>query len=297
MLKVGHKITFFFILFIFSFQSALGEDIDALFTNPSHVLFVRPTPQTLPFWRPSPQAVNSLHYLSKFTMPLKENSSLLGNTLERQQPRPEDKDNGSTLGEIAALATGVFFLSIPDQLGDPEPPDCVPCEKSDVPFFDRWVIHEENIGWQAVGWTAMGGFAIYSWVDLFDNQASGFSHFRASLESGIIAAGIATTLKEVFHRRRPVYFTDKITRIEGGELRDALRSLPSGDTAIAFALATTYVLSRDEDLSILLRIVAFSSAGLAGIGRIAGGKHFPTDVLAGTAVGIGSAYLVHKIRF
>ena len=76
-----------------------------------------------------------------------------------------------------------------------------------------------------------------------------------------------------------------------------MRSFPSGDTSIAFAFATSYVLSRGKRIKPWQRILAFGAASTLALSRVAGGKHFPTDVIAGAAVGMGSAWLVHTIRF
>ena len=200
------------------------------------------------------------------------------------------------LREASIWLGSVGLIMIGDALPEANLDGCAPCAKSDVPFFDRWTIHDENIGWQVTGWTELAAFSFYSWQDLWRNQPNGFSHFRASIESGLSAVGFSVLFKEIFQRRRPIFYTDKILEEDEAGLREAFRSLPSGDTAFAFSITTSYLLSKGNEASKAQRYFALGAASWSGISRIAGGKHFPSDVLAGAALGVGCAYLVHWVR-
>jgi membrane-associated phospholipid phosphatase len=67
-------------------------------------------------------------------------------------------------------------------------------------------------------------------------------------------------------------------------------SFPSGHTTLAFATATTIAL---EYKKWYITVPAYLWAGSVGYSRMYLGKHYPTDVLAGAAIGIGGAYLGH----
>ncbi len=202
----------------------------------------------------------------------------------------------SGLREASIWLGSVGLIIIGDALPEADLSGCAPCAKSEVPFFDRWTIREENIGWQVTGWTGLAAFSFYSWQDLWRNQPNGFSHFRASLESGLTAVGFSVLFKEIFQRRRPIFYTDKILEEDEAGLREAFRAMPSGDTALAFSIATSYLLSKGKKVGKTQRYFALGAASWSGISRIAGGKHFPSDVLAGAALGVGCAYLVHWVR-
>jgi membrane-associated phospholipid phosphatase len=108
-----------------------------------------------------------------------------------------------------------------------------------------------------------------------------------------VSAGLAADLIKLFvSRTRPV---DLRSAIDGmASLSDVLphwnremlfhcsrQSFPSGHTAVAFALA--FGLSQ---LFPKGRAVFFILASMVGLQRIIAGRHFPTDVLVGAAVGL-----------
>jgi membrane-associated phospholipid phosphatase len=101
-----------------------------------------------------------------------------------------------------------------------------------------------------------------------------------------VGSAIAVTelLKPIVHRPRPAdaypeeIFTNSATH--GG-------SFPSGHTTLAFSTAATIAL---EYKKWYLTVPAYLWAGSVGYSRMYLGKHYPSDVLAGAAVGIGGAY-------
>ena len=98
------------------------------------------------------------------------------------------------------------------------------------------------------------------------------------------AVGVTYALKYGFDRRRPyVKYPDRIHPIE---VEDS-PSFPSGHTAAAFSLATSLSITYPK-----WYVIAPSSIWACGVGfaRINQGVHYPTDVLAGAAIGVGCAF-------
>lgn len=121
---------------------------------------------------------------------------------------------------------------------------------------------------------------------------------RTTFDNGVLlgsaqAISLATTvaLKALIERPRPYLALDDVKvkhQWSGGGA-----SFPSGHASQAFAIATTLSLMYPEPE---VYVPMFLWAGLVGYGRIYLGLHYPSDVLGGAVVGVGSAYLMWNFR-
>lgn len=144
------------------------------------------------------------------------------------------------------------------------------------PFFDTFFLYFSYLG---------SGFVLIPVVIL--------TYFlrREKLKFLLLAILLETVsvifLKTFFNQPRPA------TLLEDAHLLVPLywRSFPSGDTAMAFTIAT--VLSKGEKR--ILKIILFVYASLIGYGRIYLGVHFPLDVFVGALIGILSRIFCYKI--
>jgi membrane-associated phospholipid phosphatase len=120
---------------------------------------------------------------------------------------------------------------------------------------------------------------------------AGSAHWRKPLyvAVSVIVSGIAVNLIKAFlGRYRPVrYFENGDYGFNFLELSASMRSFPSGHTTTAFAVAVALGL-----LFPRTRILWWSVAGLVGLGRIATGAHFPSDVVAGAWLGTVTAMVL-----
>ena len=71
------------------------------------------------------------------------------------------------------------------------------------------------------------------------------------------------------------------------------RSFPSGHTSLAFSTAASLSIQFNKWY---VTLPAYLWAGSVAYSRMYLGVHYPTDVLGGAAVGIGSAYLAHWLN-
>ena len=98
---------------------------------------------------------------------------------------------------------------------------------------------------------------------------------------------ISQAMKVAFDRMRPAekYPNDifPYRNVSG-------RSFPSGHTSLSFAAAASLSIQCKKWY---ITVPAYMWAASVGYSRIYLGVHYPSDVLAGAAVGIGSAYAVH----
>jgi membrane-associated phospholipid phosphatase len=100
---------------------------------------------------------------------------------------------------------------------------------------------------------------------------------------------VSVGLKYLVSRPRPyVTYEDNIIR------RDTAgpHSFPSGHTTAAFATATALSLSYNKWY---VTVPSFLYSGLVGYSRMRLGVHYPSDVLGGIVIGVGSGLLTWKI--
>lgn len=111
------------------------------------------------------------------------------------------------------------------------------------------------------------------------------------LETVALTKGVTHLLKNAFDRTRPfVYNEDEAVPLELKTSRMARKSFPSGHTSHAFAtmvfLGTVFgKLHPDSPHKGLVWGLGLGSATATGLLRIASGRHYPSDVLAGAALG------------
>jgi len=106
----------------------------------------------------------------------------------------------------------------------------------------------------------------------------------AGIFAGVIAAITSATLKPLFNLPRPASVLTEGTFYRLGELL-LHKSLPSGHTITAFAIASALYFSCDPSKRKPL-LGLFILAGLVGLSRSAVGAHWLTDVFAGAGVGM-----------
>ena len=105
-----------------------------------------------------------------------------------------------------------------------------------------------------------------------------------SVGIGVVAS---QAMKSAFNRTRPQYkYSSEIFSLS----RANTKSFPSGHTTMAFATATTLTL---EYKKWYIAVPAYAWATGVAYSRMYEGKHYPSDVLAGAVLGVGSAWLSH----
>ncbi|HXJ32375.1 MAG TPA: phosphatase PAP2 family protein [Gemmatimonadales bacterium] len=176
---------------------------------------------------------------------------------------------------------------------------CAPCDSLGLPGYERVAIRSNSSGARTVSNVLLlgiaGGVALASVTGVDRARARGNAAVMTDAVSWTVAA--TELLKVSIHRSRPaLYRAGAATAAADPDNRE---SFPSGHTSLAFAAATAYTtLALRQHLPHAGRnaIVLFVAATAAGVLRVAGGKHFPSDVLAGAALGSGIGWATARLH-
>jgi undecaprenyl-diphosphatase len=216
------------------------------------------------------------------------------------QGTPQTVVYRASWADVAAVAgTGVVAL-LPGLLKLPDgAPSCAPCNPSELPGLDRWVVGNNSPlarDGSTVLLLGVGGLATY--LAAHDRSAAQARGNVAVIANSISWAAASTDwLKVAFHRKRPVLYSSGAAGAAASP--DSRRSFPSGHTAVAFAAATSYlVLASREHLPHRTRDALLLYGGATGVGalRLVGGSHFPSDVVGGAVLGTGIGWLVAALH-
>jgi len=107
--------------------------------------------------------------------------------------------------------------------------------------------------------------------------------------SFFVATAVSTTLKYTINRVRPYDTYPDIQKLSVG----GSPSFPSGHTSDAFSNATSLSLAFPKWYVIA---PSYTYAAAVGYSRMHLGVHYPSDVIAGAVIGVGSAYLCYKAQ-
>lgn len=155
----------------------------------------------------------------------------------------------------------------------------------------------------AVAPLAVGGLALYS----KDSDWQEFGTFSLMLvQAALFQSGINLALRSLEIWPRPYVYAEsgKGKKAAENAKGEAYGSFFSGHASAAFTVAvfTSEWFAQTHPNSVntgVVRALAFSLAGLESALRIAAGKHYPSDALAGALVGTAVSYgilAMHKKR-
>lgn len=131
----------------------------------------------------------------------------------------------------------------------------------------------------------IAAIGLYVYGKFFDKKIMGIGK---TLAIGFAASGIAVqALKHLLGRARPRL--GETTVFIGPTLDINYDSFPSGHTTTAFCLA--YLLARTFPKYTLL---FYGFAVLTAFDRLMGLSHFPSDIIGGAVLGIGTGVLIYR---
>ena len=203
---------------------------------------------------------------------------------------------------VSVVAAGVAVL-IPEATKLPKAaPSCgsiAPCDPASLPGIDRVALHTFSGSAGTTSTALLAGLIGFAGVASFEGATPAQRRGHVAVFANSLAWTYAATewMKVVVRRKRPVLYTADGAAAAGDP--NSQRSFPSGHASVAFAAATTYlVMARREGLPHRGRNAVLLYVGALGVSalRVSAGKHFPTDVLGGAALGAGIGWLVAKVH-
>jgi undecaprenyl-diphosphatase len=154
------------------------------------------------------------------------------------------------------------------------------------PFADRFLTTASRSANRSMLWAAVAAGL----------TATGRRRPRSAAASGLLGIGIASTLangplKFAWRRERPPMVPNSAPLLP----LPRTFSFPSGHSASAFAFATGAAAAWPATAPVLV-----PAAGVVAYSRVHTGVHYPSDVLVGASIGVGSGLLaarvVHRLR-
>ncbi|HWB70253.1 MAG TPA: phosphatase PAP2 family protein [Solirubrobacterales bacterium] len=111
----------------------------------------------------------------------------------------------------------------------------------------------------------------------------------AATLSAALALGVGKVISELVDRARPFVIDSGGVHLFSGHAADP--GFPSDHATASFAIATAIFLRHRR-----WGLVALTAAAVLSVGRVALGIHFPSDVLAGAALGAAAALVLWEAR-
>jgi membrane-associated phospholipid phosphatase len=178
-------------------------------------------------------------------------------------------------------------------LNEGAPPYCAPlCDRSNVNAFDRWAAGHYSTTWQAVGDVTTGLTLALVPLSLLlgEKWRPALNDAVVLAEAALVTSAIQVTTSYAVGRPRPRVYDDEAP-LDQRNNANAARSFFSGHVAngVAITLVTFEALARlrHRKLSITVLVAGLAGSALIGVARVGAGGHFPSDVVAGAAVGAG----------
>lgn len=198
---------------------------------------------------------------------------------------------------VAVLAGGGLALAATRVV--PPAAACAPCDPASLPGIDRWVVGANSsvarTGSDLLLAGVVAGGAIASVTGMDHERARG--NAAVFVNAAVWSTAASQWLKVALHRARPVLYTADAPAAASDP--DNRESFPSGHATLAFSTATAYaVMAARQHLPHATRNTVLLYVGASGVAalRVVGGRHFPTDVLAGAALGAGVGWLTARLH-
>lgn len=189
---------------------------------------------------------------------------------------------------IAGATTSGFFF-----LDEVEGVPCAPrCDRSKINALDRPAAGLYDPQWSTVGNVATAATMLLPMTVILIDEGlvHGLNDDLVVAEAALVSSALQVMTSYSIGRPRPRVYNDEAP-LDSRSDANAARSFFSGHVAntVATSVAAlrTYQRLRRPVLGWTLLGVGLAGSAFVGVSRVVSGAHFPTDVVAGAAVGAG----------
>ncbi len=191
--------------------------------------------------------------------------------------------------DVAVIAAATAANLVPWLLEDRIIRLRCPCDPAEVPRWERFAIGNKSAAADVAANATLAAAALgpAAWSALGAGSAPAFWHDAVVLAEASLVTGALVTATKYFVWQRPIplaYAGDPAYVREPG----SYRAFPSGHTATVASLLTAWAwTARLRDGAAWPFLVAAAGTASVAVERVAGGQHFPSDVIVGAVVGGG----------
>ena len=205
--------------------------------------------------------------------------------------------------DIAVTGSSVLVTAIPSLYAAQLPhATCVPCDPSHLWGVDRSFVGETRNAVARISDATqlaalVGGGVLLVHSHDADPARARWEDLAVYAQALSVNSALTAWSKVLFQRPRPPRYTPNAANYAGV---DEGLSFPSGHTAMTFTAAAAYtsMLSRRHQAGSHKAGIAlmFAVATATGVLRVAAHRHFPTDVVAGAALGTAVGWIVPQLH-
>ena len=187
-------------------------------------------------------------------------------------------------------------------------PEPTTLDRNNIPAFEHFACNYYSQKMSRISdytKNAISGMMLLTSLSLMkENRKENIQAFLTDMvmysETELVITGFTQCSKGLFKRSRPYAYNTDVS-LDVRKERNASLSFWSGHASFAFASAvvTGYIFQKRHPGSRLVKpvwICGISCAAATGILRVRSGVHFPTDVLAGAAVGAFTGWFIPRLH-
>lgn len=207
----------------------------------------------------------------------------------------------------ALAAAGALSQVVANSVSGLERSQLKALNRADVNGFDRWATRQWSESWQSrsdrlrlIAWSSSAGA-----IAIADLEGGFFTTLVMGLEVGLAVGSITQYTKAATRRMRPYAYNSDVSvderYVKATAEGDARLSFFSGHASTAFASAVFASTVLDHIYSDAwwtkwVWVGTLAAASGTAYARTKAGKHYPTDVLTGAAVGSAVAFFLPKMH-